>query len=154
MSMGMAMAVFTDAKIVMTHRDPVATVPSYCSMMSSLYKMGSDTISHEQIGQFWSHRLKHWLDRFMIARGRNSDRFIDVAYQAQLADPIGEAKRVLNFSGLELSDTLKAGMADWIEANRREHRAPHRYALEDFGLTKAGIESMFSDYRAKYLGAE
>ena len=155
MSMNTVLEVFPKAKIVMTHRDPVATAPSYCSMMASLYKMGSDTITNEQIGQFWPGRLKNWLDRFMTARtDATSDRFIDVNYKDQLSDPITEASRVLEASGLSMTEALRSGMSDWIDANKREHRAPHKYALEDFGLTAAGVEDLYSGYREKYLGAK
>ena len=123
--------------------------------MASLYKMGSDTITNEQIGQFWPGRLKNWLDRFMTARtDATSDRFIDVNYKDQLSDPITEASRVLEASGLSMTEALRSGMSDWIDANKREHRAPHKYALEDFGLTAAGVEDLYSGYREKYLGAK
>lgn len=156
MSMPTALDVFPNAKIVMTHRDPIKTVPSYCSMMASLYKMGSETITKKLIGEFWPARLKQWLDKFMATRtNMNANRFIDVDYNEQLADPITMASRVLEQSGLVMTDELKAGMSDWIEANKREHRAPHKYTLEDFGLSQSQIETRFATYRNQYvLGAK
>jgi len=59
-----------EAKIVMTHRDPVETIPSYCSMEASLYKMGSNDISNIVIGKYWMARLKNWLDNFMSVRAK------------------------------------------------------------------------------------
>ena len=153
MALDAVLEVFGDAKIVMTHRDPVATVPSYCSMEASLYRLGSDEISGEEIGSFWHKRLGQWLDHFMQVRAVSGEaRFIDVVYPALLSDPIGEGLKVLEFTGIPYSDTLRSGMEDWIEANRREHRAPHRYAIEDFGLSEDQIKSDFSVYRANYLG--
>lgn len=156
MSMPTVLDVFPDSKIVMTHRDPVQTVPSYCSMMASLYKMGSASITNELIGEFWPARLKQWLDRFMAARTEmNADRFIDVDYNEQLSNPISIAGQVLEKSGLDMTDELKAGMSDWIEANKREHRAPHKYELADFDLSRSEIETQFTAYRNKYiLGTE
>lgn len=144
--------VFPEAKIVMTHRDPVATVPSYCSMEHSLYQMVSDRVDPASVAAFWVPRLAELLDRFMAVRGQVAGQnFIDVRYADLLGDPIGEGTRVLDASGIAVADAVRAGMAEWIEANKREDRAPHKYALEDFGLVRSDIEQRFAAYRAAFL---
>lgn len=143
---------FPEAKIVMTHRDPVQTVPSYCSMMTTLYHMGS-TVDRERIGAFWEKRLAELLDLFMSVRAKvGPDNFIDVRYTDTTTKPVEEGKRVLAEAGIAVTPEIEAGMAEWVEANKREDRAPHRYALEDFGLTRELVEQDFADYRAAYLG--
>jgi len=142
---------FPEAKIVMTHRDPVQTVPSYCSMMTTLYHMAS-TVDREKIGAFWSKRLAELLDLFMSVRAKaGPDSFIDVRYTDTTTKPVEEGKRVLTEAGIEITPEIVAGMAEWVEANKREGRAPHLYALEDFGLTREQVEADFADYRAAYL---
>ncbi|PZR48810.1 MAG: sulfotransferase, partial [Stutzerimonas stutzeri] len=142
---------FPDAKIVMTHRDPVQTVPSYCSMMTTLYHMAS-TVDRERIGAFWEKRLAELLDLFMAVRSKaGPESFIDVRYTDTTTRPIEEGKRVLSEAGIEVTPEIVAGMAEWVEANKREGRAPHRYALEDFGLTREQVEHDFADYRAAFL---
>ncbi|WP_444808488.1 sulfotransferase family protein [Sphingopyxis sp.] len=147
--------VFPEAKIVMTHRDPVATVPSYCSMEHSLYQMVSDRVDPASVAAFWVPRLAELLDRFMAVRGQVAGQnFIDVRYADLLGDPIGEGVRVLEAAGVDVTDAVRAGMAEWIEANKREDRAPHKYALEDFGLDRSDVEQRFAAYRAAFLGGE
>ena len=147
--------VFPEAKIVMTHRDPVATVPSYCSMEHSLYQMVSDSVDPASVAAFWVPRLAELLDRFMAVRGEVAGQnFIDVRYADLLGDPIGEGVRVLEAAEVDVTDAVRAGMAEWIEANKREDRAPHRYALEDFGLVRSDVEQRFAAYRAAFLGGE
>ena len=144
--------VFPEAKIVMTHRDPVATVPSYCSMEHSLYQMVSDRVDPASVAAFWVPRLAELLDRFMAVRGQVAGQnFIDVRYADLLGDPIGEGTRVLEAAGIAVTDAVRAGMAEWIEANKREDRAPHKYALEDFGLVRSDVEQRFAAYRAAFL---
>ena len=144
--------VFPDAKIVMTHRDPVSTIPSYCSMEASLYKMGSDDILNTEIGAYWIVRLKAWLDNFMQVRAKaNKDRFIDVNYKTLLSSPSEEGLRVLDAAGLSSSKEIKDGMEDWIEANRREHRAAHKYNLNTFGLDEDEIRVKYGDYISQYV---
>lgn len=142
---------FPDAKIVMTHRDPLSTVPSYCSMMTTLYHMASN-VDRERIGAFWEKRLAELLDLFMSIRAKAGPAsFIDVRYTDLTSHPIEQGKRVLAEAGIALTPDIVAGMEDWVEANRREDRAPHKYALEDFGLTAADVERDFATYRAAYL---
>ncbi len=144
--------VFPGAKIVMTHRDPVSTVPSYASMEYSLYKLASDDTDRESVGAFWAPRLKELLDQFMSVREKVQGRdFVDVKYSDLLTDPIGQGTRVLEAAGITVTDEVRAGMAEWIEANKREDRAPHKYSLEDFGLDKAGIEREFAEYRKTFI---
>ncbi len=151
MSMDTVLDVFPDAKIVMTHRDPVSTVPSYCSMEASLYKLGTETVTREMIGEFWIKRLHQWLEHFMSIRSQSDpSRFIDIKYEEMLQSPSEVGARVLKFAGLPMSAEIKSGMAEWIEANRREHRAPHNYHIEDFGLTADEIRAKFSRYISEY----
>lgn len=152
MAMDTVLDVFPNAKIVMTHRDPVATVPSYCSMEASLYKMGSDDITNPMIGAYWQDRLANWLDRFMAARQKSGDaRFVDVAYKNLLENPVEEGLRVLSETNIPLTEDMRENMSEWIEANKREHRAPHKYTLRDFGLTGENIGQEFAPYTQAFL---
>lgn len=153
MAMDTVLDVFPEAKIVMTHRDPVDTVPSYCSMEASLYKMGSDTIENGQIGEYWLERLGEWLDHFMAVRSKAGEhRFIDIDYRKQLTAPAQTAAKVLEFTGTAMTKEIETGMDEWIEANRREHRAPHLYKMENFGLTAGAITDRFSVYCRQFIG--
>lgn len=144
--------VFPDAKIVMTHRDPVATVPSYCSMEYSLYHLGSDDVDRKSVADFWVGRLAELLNSFMDVREKvGGKNFVDVRYKDLLTDPIGQGTRVLEAAGITVTDAVRDGMAEWIEANKREDRAPHKYTLEDFGLRKEEIEGLFNRYRDNFL---
>lgn len=152
MALDAVIEVFPEARIVMTHRDPVATVPSYCSMEYSLYRMVSDTIDRASVARFWAPRLAQLLGGFMRVReaagGRN---FVDVRYPDLLADPIGQGERVLAAAGVDVTPEVRAGMAQWIEHNKREDRAPHKYTLADFGLDEAEVARPFADYRARFI---
>ncbi|MBN8841576.1 MAG: sulfotransferase, partial [Sphingomonadales bacterium] len=65
----------------------------------------------------------------------------------------GQGARVLEAAGVDVTPAVRAGMEQWVEHNKREDRAPHKYSLEDFGLNKAEVERPFADYRAKFLAA-
>lgn len=144
--------VFPDALIVMTHRDPVETVPSYCSMEHALYQMASDDIGKRQVADFWVPRLQQLLDMFIASRQRIGDkRFVDIRYRDLTQHPIEVGSEVLKRAGIAVTPEIRAGMEHWIEANRREDRAPHRYTLQDFGLSEADVNARFADYRARFI---
>ncbi|WOK37427.1 sulfotransferase [Sphingomonas sp. C3-2] len=154
MALDGVLEVFPDAKIVMTHRDPVATVPSYCSMEYSLYQMGSDSVDRKSVADFWVGRLAELLNSFMDVREKvGGKNFVDVRYKDLLTDPIGQGTRVLEAAGITVTDSVRDGMSEWIEANKREDRAPHKYTLEDFGLEQEAIEGLFTRYRKAFLDA-
>ncbi len=142
---------FPGAKIVMTHRDPLSTVPSYCSMMATLYGMAS-TVDRKRIGAFWEKRLAELLDLFMEMRAKAGDAdFVDVRYTDLTSNPIDEGKRVLAETGVPVTPEIVGGMQEWIEANQREDRAPHKYSVDDFALDREEIKRDFAAYRETYL---
>jgi hypothetical protein len=142
---------FPEALLIMTHRDPLETVPSYISMQATLYKLGS-SLTDREVADFWFPRLVEWMRRFEAARGRiGEDRFLDIDYRAVTREPLAQAHRVLRRIGVDPSEETDAALAEFLAGNRREQRPAHDYSLERFGLDEAAIAEAFADYRARYL---
>jgi len=76
---------------------------------------------------------------------------MDIDYQELLSDPVTVGRHVLDFAGLTLSPEIEHGMEEWIEANKREHRAAHKYSLEDFNLSQKAIRSRYQDYIKSFV---
>lgn len=143
---------FPDALLIMTHRDPVHTVPSYISMMAALYSMGSSTLTQQQVGQFWAHRLAEWMRAFQRGRANiDANRFIDINYTEVVKQPLEQAERVLKQMGVDVTPEMETAMAEFLAGNKREQRAAHQYSLEEYGLTEDDIAREFADYRARYI---
>ena len=152
MSLGAVIKYFPMAKIIMTHRDPVSTVPSYCSMESALYKMNTDAISDFEIGNYWLDRLSEWLNNFIEVRNSiPDDRFIDINYLDLVEAPEKIGAQVLKSIHVNDDILTKEMMENWINANKRENRQKHNYKLSDYGLTNESISNKFKDYIKKYL---
>ncbi|SFR90689.1 sulfotransferase family protein [Sphingomonas jatrophae] len=142
---------FPDALLIMTHRDPLATVPSYVSMQAALYKLGA-TLTDQEVGAFWFPRLVSWMKRFEAARARiGEDRFVDIDYRDVAREPLKQAQRVLEKMGLPVDAGSEAALAEFMAGNQREQRPMHDYSLERFGLDQGEIEAAFADYRARYI---
>lgn len=142
---------FPDALLIMTHRDPRETVPSYISMQAALYKLGS-RLDEQDVATFWFSRLVGWMERFEAARARIGEhRFLDIDYRTVTREPIEQAHRVLHRIGVAQDAATDAALVEFLASNRREQRPAHAYSLERFGLDEAAIDRGFAGYRARYL---
>jgi hypothetical protein len=146
-------AVFPEARIVSNHRDPLQTVPSFCSMIISLQGMAADNVDEIKVGRFTAQRWTGFLERYAAARERlGPQRFIDIAYADLLDAPVEQARRVLQHLNIEMTAEVEAAMRQWLAENAREKRAPHHYSLEQFGLENAQLQKGFESYRRRFLG--
>lgn len=142
---------FPDALLIMTHRDPLQTVPSYVSMQAALYKLVS-TVDDHAVGAFWFARLAEWMRMFEAARTRIGEhRFIDIDYRDVGREPLVQAERVLSRMGIAADANLQAALSEFLAGNKREQRPTHDYSLERFGLDEAAITREFADYRQRYI---
>jgi hypothetical protein len=143
---------FPDALLIMTHRDPVQTVPSYVSMQAALYKL-SATISDHEVGAFWFPRLVEWMRLFEAARARIGEhRFVDIDYREVGREPLVQAERVLARMGIAADAGLQDALTEFLAGNKREQRPMHDYSPERFGLSEDEIRDAFADYRQRYIG--
>ena len=142
---------FPDAQLIMTHRDPVQTVPSYISLQASLYQLNA-TLSDREVAAFWFPRLVEWMTRFQAARERiGDDRFIDIDYRTVVQQPAVEAELVLSRFGIPADAKVEAALTEFLAGNKREQRPMHDYSAERFGLTDETIKEAFADYRARFI---
>jgi hypothetical protein len=146
-------AVFPDARVVLTHRDPVETVPSMASFAHVLHKLGSDHVDALAIGAHWQRKLAWATQRALRARAGREERFLDLDYETLVSDPIACARRIYAFAGMPLSESAVAGMREWAVENARDRRPVHRYTLAEFGMTEEQLARDFAEYRKRHLQA-
>ncbi len=145
------MKVFPDATVVQSHRDPMQTIPSISSMILSSWAAFTDSPDPHEIGRQWCERMAAAMRGCNAARERYPDRFVDIWYQDTVSDPFAVAETVYRGVGLKISGAARGEMTRWREENRREQRAAHEYALEQFGFTEAQIAKDFAEYRERYI---
>jgi hypothetical protein len=143
--------VFPDARIAMTHRDPVQTVPSFASMIRALYVLGSDAVDPLEIAAHWSRKWAGALERAIAARASREDRFLDIHYADLVADPMAQVRRIYAHAGQDLTAEAQARMRQWAVENERDRRPVHAYTLEEFGYTQEGLRRDFAAYCARFL---
>jgi len=139
------MALYPDALIIQTHRDPRTVIGSMCSLAAHATDGWSQRFRGTVIG---SDQLELWargLEEFGAARARyDQSQFLDVDYADFTADPVGTVESVYAHFGLPYSGAA----ADAVrilhaEAGRAAGQPGHRYALADFGLTAKQVDERF-----------
>ena len=142
--------IFPDSKVIQTHRDPLKTVPSFCSMCSNLFEPLTNSYDKNEIGHHWAHKLAKVLNHCMEVSNLNKDNFLNLEFKKMIKDPILEMEEVYNFIGEDFTDQAENAMNAWKEENQHEMGA-HQYSLEEFGLESSFIDSYFSEYINQYI---
>ncbi len=138
---------FSDAVVVQTHRDPVAVLPSWCSMTATMDQIFYPHVDPKEVGARTMRILKGCLDRNRRARqALPPGRIIDVGYSDLIADPRGTVEQIYRESGIPYTAVIDQSVRDLIARDQKSERPKHHYAPEDFGMTRSQIESELSDY--------
>lgn len=142
------LSVLPGSTVVWTHRDPLETMASFCSMVAHGRGISSDHVDPHEVGRHWLRKVQRMGRRALATRQRHPERFVDVAYEHLVRDPIGEIERIYAALGEPLTPRARAAMLAH-EARSVQHRyGVHRYALEDFGLTPDDVERELGLLRA------
>jgi hypothetical protein len=141
------LAVYPDARFVMTHRDPAQVLGSVCSLIHTMYEMTGKPPGPERIGAAelasWSEAMR----RLLTVRGRVDEaRFADVHFHELVADPLATVARAYQKLGLSLTPEAERRFAGHARANPRGKHGEHRYRLEDWGLDRAAVHGAFRVY--------
>ncbi|MFW6050253.1 MAG: sulfotransferase family protein [Myxococcota bacterium] len=144
-------AVFPDAVVVQTHRDPTVTLASFCSMIAHGRAVFSDAVDRHEIGREWSRKVRRMVERAMATRDRSGeDRFVDVRYRDLVADPMAQVRRIAERAHLPLTPEAEERMRRTLSGNPQHKHGVHRYRLEDYGLRRDEVERTFADYRERF----
>ena len=86
------------------------------------------------------------MDRCIAFHRQHPERFFDIHYEPLIADPMAKTRDIYSFIGAEWTADAEAKMRQWAVENAREKRPVHRYTLEKFGFTEAGLRADFANY--------
>lgn len=145
------LAVFPDARLVWTHRDPYRAVGSVLDMKAHNWGTRSGNPAVSTLLDYYPEQLGQHVQRPMRTRKRiGNHRFHDVFYSELMRDPIAEIRRLYTWAGDVLTAETEAAMLRWLKQNPQGRFGTHRYGLEQFGLTKAQLDPYFSEYLQCY----
>jgi Sulfotransferase family len=143
--------VFPDARIIHTHRDPVAVVPSVCSLIMigrrAILGPKADPVAlGKRENELWSIAIK----RAMDVRASHPGHFYDVDFRDFVKDSIGVVRGIYQNFGLTLDEGVERRMRSWLDAHAQSRPGFHKYSPEEYGLTEPEIRDKYLDYIARY----
>ncbi|MFC4905722.1 sulfotransferase family protein [Actinomadura gamaensis] len=139
-------AVYPDALVVQTHRDPGTAMASMCSLAAHATDGWSELFRGEVIGRDQLDLWARGLRAFRAERARHDpSRFFDVRYEDFVRDPLGTVEAIYARFGLPLTGEAREAMKHLhTESSEGRARPSHRYTLTDFGLTPEQVEARFA----------
>jgi len=143
--------VFPDARIVWTHRDPVASVASYSSLISLGQRMLYGHFDPTKLGDHIQARFREGISRAMQARARaeaagKGDQFFDVDFKTLVRDPPAMVRKIKAWADLPHDKASEARVQRWMTTERGDKKGAHKYSAEVYGLDGHAIHSQYSDY--------
>lgn len=145
--------VYPDARIVMTHRDPIKPVASSCSLCDQILTLQNTEVDRAALG-YQTLTINALGARRMIAArdARPAEQFHDIHYMAFVRDPLATVSALYAFEGMTLTPGVETKMQAALDRQKaeREIAGAHRYRLEDYGLSLDGLDHAFGDYVERY----
>lgn len=146
---------YEDARIVLTHRNPLIVLPSVCRLLESW------CIAFTRDGFFDKHRfakivleiLKPTLSvplQYRRDHPDKSQRIFDCMYDELFADPIAMVKRIYSWFDLEVSPTFEQRMRTYLDNNRQGKYGRHSYSLQEYGLDPQALLESNYEYMQQY----
>lgn len=143
--------VFPDARVVLTHRDPVRAQGSVTSLLGTFFSMRSDkpfdAAAFEELltPEGTAGRLNQtiaWIESGAVPAGQiTHSRYADL-----ILDPQAALERIYTGLGLPFTDQARGAVTAYLAAKPKGKFGAHRYAVSQ----DDAIRSLFAPYQAYF----
>ena len=145
--------VYPDARIVVTHRDPLRVMSSMSNLTSHLKAMRSEVPVGDGDMVAASFGQEMLLNRYVSLRDSMPDKasqIFDMRYQDLMDDPMATVAAIYSQWGLPFSEEAQRGVRAYIERNPQGRHGVHQYSFGDTGLDLAEERAKFAAYQARF----
>jgi hypothetical protein len=154
-AMGALFGVYPDARVVVTHRDPLAVLPSLVNLMTCLRWQRSDHVDRDRLVQLVTIGTAAVLDATTRRRDAGklpAGRIVDVRYDDLVHRPEETMRAAYGGLGRELTPAVAERMSTYLAAKRRARSdaGAHEYAFADLGLDYDETRARFATYQERY----
>ncbi|HEX6568047.1 MAG TPA: sulfotransferase, partial [Acidimicrobiales bacterium] len=144
------LAAYPDACVVLTHRDPVRTMPSTVSTTAMVQWLRTDRVDLDVlsalIGAVFTDALTAIARR--RADGSLPGVYGDVRFADLMSDPVAAIAAAYAAIGRELTDDHRAAIGRYLAAKPRGKHGAHRYTAADWGFDAATLRTALAEYMA------
>jgi hypothetical protein len=145
-------AVFPDATMVITHRDPVDVLRSLTTMLGYSDRIRRDPTDPVGLARHWADRIERLLRECVKQREAwRADQSVDVLFHDYMSDQEGMARRIYALAGLELPAETEAKLLGYLAENPRHGAGKVVYDLEGtFGMNVGELRRKFAFYYDRF----
>ena len=144
-------ATYPDAWLVLTHRDPMKTIPSGLSTLASVRWQRSDIVELERIapaGAGSYDLMVHIKQRRDL--GELPDRFVDLHFRDLMEEPVGTIRGAYEKIGRAFDDSHAERIRAYLASKPKDKFGSHRYDVSDWGFTREEIREKTRPYIEAY----
>jgi hypothetical protein len=145
------LSVYPDARLVITHRDPLPSLVSMCSYAKMVHEANGNQITHEElVSSTWRQVLESAIRTANFVAANPTVPTYHVYQRELAADPIEQVNRLRAWIGLERHDHLDARMRHYLTTDWPHPPGKHRYTASDFAVTRAAVDQAFAPYNEAF----
>jgi len=143
--------VFPDACIVWTHRDPVPTIASYCSLISMQWRTLYGRFNPHELGEHITQRFHLGVQRAMKARASaDPKRFFDVNFHNLVADYEGTVQEISEYFGLPFHADMPSRIDGYLGNERADAKGKHKYSVDRYGIDVDDVHRRYAEYISSF----
>ena len=146
---------YENVKVVVTHRNPLITLPSLCRLWESW------CIAYDRDGSFDKHQFGQFIkliqEKYLLVplhyRKKHPEiekQIFDCIYDDFFSNPIGMVKKIYQKFGMEYTAEFEERMKTYLEDNKQGKYGRHKYSLHEYGFDKDGLYEEFKEYMEHY----
>lgn len=144
---------YPDARVVITHRDPLKVMPSMVNLVATLQWQRSDHVDYNGIVQRLGIGYPYVMNQMMQQRRAGAlpkDRIIDVNYDELVANPVSTLAAIYAQLGTEQTSEGPQRIRDYLANRPKDLHGAHRYSFDHLGLDHAATRAAFREYQQEF----
>lgn len=146
-------AVFPDARVIQTHRDPAKAVPSLVSLLMNLNALMEPERTQQRAEILLRREVAKWANAVRKAeavKARHPGQVLDLVHADFHARPMKTVEAIYRFINMDIPAESRAALAQRIEEKPELARGEHRYSIADYGMTMDEARAPFAEYIERY----
>jgi hypothetical protein len=146
-------AVYPDARLAITHRDPLTVLASLTSLVATLRWAHSDRVDFAEIGRYHDRMWSRALDDLVTL---STDGSLDpecvhhVHYADFMVDQIGVIDSLYTALGSSLTPDTADAMRAYLAGRPKDQHGAHEYTFADLELDPVATRRRFARYQQHY----
>ncbi len=144
---------YPDARVAVTHRDPLTLLASLTSLIANLRWAHSDSVDAQSIAESHLRRYRKTFER-LVDWTEGGVLPADQIHHSHFADfqnsPIGTVRGLYERFGMEWSKDAETSMRATLEANPSDRHGEHIYSRDDLAGDPATLRGNFDRYQSRF----